>query len=244
MDLDAYLERVVALVSERLGDDLHAVTLIGSAAAGDYRPESSDVDVAVVIEGALGAERAREIAAALAHRRLPCPARKLELVVYRRDVVARPGRHVPFELDLNTGAGMEDHVGLDPAAEADHWFVLDLVGARATGRSLLGPPPEEVLGEVPRAAVLDALLASLRWFAADEPAGPGRVLAACRAALYAAEGRWASKDEAARWAAERLDAAVPVEWALAARRGAAGVPPAPGVIDALAERAAGLVAAG
>ena len=86
--------------------------------------------------------------------------------------------------------------------------------------------------------VLRALRASLVWHAAHDTTAPNRVLNACRSWLYAAEGRWASKDAAAAWAAGRVDRheAEVIDHALALRAGSRrDTLPAEGV-EELAER--------
>jgi hypothetical protein len=219
MDLAAYLDALTTRVRSELGPSLLSISLVGSAGAGWYEPGASDVDVAVVVRRPLDADTARSLAASLSHSRLPCPARKLELVVYSRGALAEPGASVPFELNLNTGRGMADHVGLDPQAEAAHWFLLDLSIARDRSTPLYGPPLQSLLGEIPRPLVLDALRTALDWYEVDEPDPAATVMAACRAWHYADEGEWASKRDAAEWAATRLPDPGPVHRALTLRGG-------------------------
>lgn len=219
MDLRTYLDALTTRVRGELGSPLLAVSLVGSAGAGWYEPGVSDVDVAVVVRGPLDAEAARSLAAALSHSRLPCPACRLELVVYSRAALAEPGAAVPFELNLNTGPGMADHVGLDPQAEAAHWFLLDLSIARERSTPLYGPPLRSLLGEIPRPLVLDALRTALDWYVTDEPDPAATLLVACRSWYYAEEGEWASKRDAAEWAAARLPDPGPVHRAVTLRGG-------------------------
>ena len=205
----AYLRAVVERLRSLLGDELVAVWLIGSGAAGGFEPEASDVDVIVVVRGTLGQDAKRRLAQELSDERLPCPARKLELVVYTREQVASPDREPRFELNLGS-----------PVPEPSHWFLLDLAGARATGRTLLGPAPGALLPELPRDWILDALLDSLDWHAAEEPVGPNAVLNAARAWQYAEQGAWSSKPDAAAWASARSGDSALIENALALRSGA------------------------
>jgi aminoglycoside adenylyltransferase-like protein len=210
-----------------LGDELVGVILGGSAALGAYEEGRSDVDVIAVCAAELDEGRARAVAAAVSHSVLACPARKLELVVMRR------GAQAGFELNLNTGEGQEDHVGLDPAAEPAHWFVIDRSIARARGRSLYGPPPREVLADPPPAEVLAALRASLDWHAREAPNDPDTVLNACRAWRWARTGRWSAKRSAAEWAAGRTSEPRVVQEALAARSSGARLDP--GAVAAFVE---------
>src|SRR3712207_6790550 len=104
--LDAAAREYLGAVAERLratlGRDLLGAYLVGSAAVGDYRPRHSDLDVAAVVKDRVREEALRAAAAAVRHDVLPCPARGLELVVYRRSAMPR------FALNVNTGPGMEE----------------------------------------------------------------------------------------------------------------------------------------
>jgi hypothetical protein len=219
MAVRSYLDALTARVRIDLGSSLVAVSLVGSAGAGWYEPGISDLDVAVVVKRPLGEGPARSLAAKLSHSHLPCPARCLELVVYRRELLTQPAWPLPFELNLNTGRGRPDHVGLDASAEAAHWFLLDLAIARDRSTPLAGPPLHALLGEIPRPAVLEALRAALDWYDAEEPDPAAGILAACRAWHFAEEGEWVSKREAAEWATLRLADPGPLHRALTLRGG-------------------------
>jgi predicted nucleotidyltransferase len=171
--------------------DLHAVYLLGSAAAGDYEHGRSDVDVVAVTTRPLGAPEKR----ALAERAesLPCPARKLELVVYPLG----SDRH---EVNLNTG----EKVSFDPDADPGFWFVLDRALAEQHSVTLFGPAWHEVFAPVSRAAVLAALDEALEWQRREEPLGRSSLLNACRAWMWLETGEWRSKSEAAEWLRGRV----------------------------------------
>jgi predicted nucleotidyltransferase len=176
------------------------VVLIGSAALGNYVPGVSDLDVAAVSPEAVGDPEA--VAAPIRHSSLPCPARKLELVVYRAEQAAAPTRDLEFELDLNTGAG-GDRLLTDLGGEPGHWYLIDLAIAREHGRTLAGPPARELFGEPPRADLLEALREGMRWAEAQEPDSPDTALNAARAQRFLECGDWLSKSDAAVWAAGR-----------------------------------------
>jgi hypothetical protein len=221
-----YLAELVARLRAGLGEDLVAAILGGSAGLGAYEPGRSDLDVLAVVDRPPGGARLRALAPDLLHASLPCPARKLELVVMTRATVAgKPGAPA-YELNLGTGAGQPDVVELDPAAEAAHWFVIDRAIARSRGRSLLGPPAREVLAPVPRHELVAAVHGSLDWHQAHETASPDTVLNASRAWHWACTGRWASKARAAEWARDRLADPGLVDAAVAARRAGGELDPA------------------
>jgi predicted nucleotidyltransferase len=188
-ELAAYLDEL----AERLGAsaDLHAVYLVGSAASGDYEHGRSDVDVVAVTTRPLAeAEKRALVEKAEA---LPCPARKLELVVY-------PLGSERHEINLNTG----EKVSFDPEEDPAFWFVLDRAIAEQHAVTLLGPPWHEVFAPVPRAAVLAALDQALDWQRREEPLGRSSVLNACRAWMWLETGEWRSKSEAAEWLRRRV----------------------------------------
>jgi hypothetical protein len=201
-DVAGYLSRLTERIGGVLGASLLGAYLVGGAALGDFRPEASDLDVLAIVDAPLERAVAVALAGACSAARLPCPARKLELVVVTAGVAAAPGATVDWELNLNTGEREDDHVGLDPAGEPRHWFVLDLALARQCGIALTGPDVGTLVGPMDRAVVRSAQADCVAWFLAegDEAAAAA---AACRAWHWRETGRFASKREALRWAADR-----------------------------------------
>ena len=190
--LDEYVPELVRVLHAQLGDRLVAVWQIGSGALGGWDPATSDVDVQAV-SAPLSRPDLEALAAALSA--VPCPVRGLEFVLYANPPV--------FQLNLNTGPGMEHHEGYDPDAEPRFWFVLDLEIAREHGRSLVGPHPRELVGELD---VPTALRESLAWW--RDYGGEPALIAACRTHAWLETGRWLSKREACAWYFDRLDRAV------------------------------------
>ena len=235
--LSGYAPALTARLQGVLGDQLLGVWVIGSAGAGVYEPGISDIDVAVAVDEALGEAARRRLAAELSHTALPCPARKLELVVYTRAVLAAPAERLEFELNLNTGAAEPERVTFDIADESPHWFLLDLAIAREASLPLLGPPVGALLGPIPRSASLAALQLSLDWFDANEPDRASVVLAACRAWRFAEVGAWGTKPQAAEWAASRHGLRPIVKRALSLRRGEVAEPLLDGEVADMLTRA-------
>lgn len=219
LDTSRYLAALVGRLQEVLAERLVGAWLINSGARDDYVPGRSDLDVTVGVTDALHDPMKRRLADGIRHRALPVAAPRLELVLYRLDVLADPGERPDWELNLNTGPAIADHVGIDPTAEPAHWFVLDLASARERSRVLVGSPLDEVLGPLDDRVVVAALLASSTWHADHDAAAPNRVLNACRAWHWLETGRWSSKSEAARWAIEAGGDEGLISLALARRRG-------------------------
>jgi hypothetical protein len=233
---DAYLEQLIDRIGAVVGDGLVGAYLVNSGARDDYLPGRSDLDVAVIVTDVLDAASKHRLADRLRHRSLPCPAPRLELVVYRREVVEAPGDRPAFELNLNTGPAIPDHLSTDPAGEPPHWFVLDLAAASETVRTLVGSEGATVFGRVPAAAVIGALQASQAWHARHDTAAPNRVLNDCRAWHWLTTGRWSSKSEAAAWAMTAGGDRSLIEHALALRSGTRTDPLPPEEVAGFADR--------
>jgi hypothetical protein len=228
-----YLSELTTRLHGRLEDRLVGAWLVGSGALGDFDRLRSDIDVQAVCTSRLARMELQRLAAALSHEALPCPVRGLEFVLYAREDLADP-LGPAFQLNLNTGPGMEHHAGYDPAAEPRFWFLLDVAIAREHARPLAGLRPEGVLPALSRPLVLAALRDALQWYGAHDPAQA--VIAACRAWAWAVDGRWLSKGDAAAWATAQLADSGPIAKALARRSDPATPGPTPTEAAAVLDR--------
>ena len=200
----AYVEGLAGRLGELLGGSLRSVVLVGSGALGGFDADRSDIDLQAVVGDRLPVATRRRIAADLLPDALRCPARGLELVVYSAHGLLDP-RGPAYEINLNAGPRMERHVSVDPEEDPRFWFVLDVAIAHDRGLAIAGRPPGEVFPALPPGLVLQALDDALAWYAADERPRAELLLAAGRAWAWAADRRWRSKEDSARWAAERLN---------------------------------------
>lgn len=231
-----YLTDLVVAARAVLGADLVGAYAAGSIGLGAYEPGRSDIDVALVCADALDDGRKHDLVARLRHEALPCPARGLELVVYRREVAASGTPEPGFEVELNTGAGMPfraTYAPADrPAADGRFWYGLDRSILHQTGLALTGPPAAEAFADLSPADLREQLVAALTWWIAQPGPGTGdAVLGACRSLVKVRYGTWLSKADAGR---RLLDAGYPsadvIRRAVEARRGG----PAPGGPEARA----------
>ncbi|MGF0173708.1 aminoglycoside adenylyltransferase domain-containing protein [Streptomyces sp. Marseille-Q5077] len=197
-ELRPYLQEVVQRTHALCGSDLVSVIAVGSVALGDYRHGRSDVDVTVVVDGTAPGPAVPELAAALAHPALPCPAAGLELVVYDRNFTARPSGEAGYLLDINTGPLLPERASVDASESPAFWYVIDRSVAHQAGRVLYGRPAREVIAEPARADVLTALRASVREHSSGEGhLADNRVLNGCRSVQFCRTGRWQAKRRAA-----------------------------------------------
>jgi hypothetical protein len=109
-----------------------------------------------------------------------------------------------FQLNLNTGPRMTQHVSYDASEDPRFWFVLDVAIGRDAGRTLAGPPPAEVFPELPPSLIIESLQQALAWFARNDREGGQAALAAARALAWAEERRWLAKRPAAVWLTSRV----------------------------------------
>jgi aminoglycoside adenylyltransferase-like protein len=215
----SYLRAVRGALQEILGPALWGVYLTGSGALGAFRRDRSDVDIIVIAAGELGLEQKRAVVRSVAQDALPCPARKLELVVYSLPAVTGWDPSLAWELNLNTGAEMGVESSFDPSSVAAHWFVIDAAIAREHAVPLTGPAARDAFGEIEPRRVARALIESIEWHRRHDPEAIQTVLNACRAWRYAEERAWSSKEEAARWARARTEHASLIDAAVAAYEG-------------------------
>jgi streptomycin 3"-adenylyltransferase len=191
--LDEYLRELSRRVSAVLRSQLVGVYLHGSAAMGAFVPSRSDVDVLVVSRDSLTTEAKKALIDSLSEPMLPCPGVGLELSVVTLRVARDPSAIAAFELHLATEESRVADAGVDPDLVA-HFAMV-----RSRGRSLLGPPPQEVFASVDRRALLSSLADDLSWAIGEGRFGYA-VLNACRSLCFAREGALVSKPEGAEWA--------------------------------------------
>jgi hypothetical protein len=187
-----YLTALTGRLDKAVGTELLAVYLSGSAAVGAFRDGQSDLDVLAVVDTARAADM-DAIVAGCSHSALPCPASKLELVVYERAAAARPGPAPRWSLNVDTGPGVHQ-VGFEPAEEPAHWFVLDLAFAHRHAIPLVGPPAAHLIGNPAEDAVRAAFAQAIAWYTEHEPGEPARI-ASLRARHWERTGEFASKPE-------------------------------------------------
>jgi predicted nucleotidyltransferase len=181
--LDSRTEAFVADVLTCIDSHVPVIEafLLGSGAVGGFQPGVSDVDLVVVVEHALGTERAALVERLAA---LEPPVRDLELVVYVE------GSQPPsFELNLNKGAERPN--------EEPFWFVLDAAIAQEHAVPLWGRRGwTEVFAPIPLERIRGAMEESLDWATRQALDDEFARLHAERARHYLAHGTWITKKEA------------------------------------------------
>jgi Domain of unknown function (DUF4111) len=197
-----------------LGDELVGTYFVGSIALGGYVAGHSDVDVVAVCGHRVDDPTKTVLAEKLLETTVSCPARGLELTLYRAEVASSPATGADFEVNVNGGPRMIRDVHLSSHAEPRFWYVLDRAVAHRRGVVIAGPPASEVFSDISRQLLLESMGESMRWHREHERATLYSVLNASRAWRFAVDDVLGSKLEGAAWARRRwsvpslIDAAV------------------------------------
>ena len=204
------VDAALAVVVECIGRDaVVGAYLYGSAVAGGLRPDS-DLDLFVVTRRRMELDHKRRLIDGLlpisGRETRPAGWRPLELtVVVQSDV--RPWTYPP-RWDLQYGEWMRQQflagqVEPWPAANPDLAVLVTMV--LASGRSLRGPDPEQVLEPVPRDDLVRAMTDGIPQLLDDLETDTRNVLLTlARIWSTVATGGILSKDAAAAWAIKRL----------------------------------------
>jgi hypothetical protein len=214
-----YLAELASRVLEVLGVELVGVYVGGSWALGDYEPGRSDLDVSAVARARTSRALAEQLGEALNHSAFPCPARGLEFVLYPQESARSPSVEPGFDLNLNTGSGMQERMDFGPVAGEGHWFAIDRSILAQHGVALYGPEAAGLFAPIPRDRLLPVLAESLRWMLEAPRVSTNAVLSACRSLRFAADGAWLSKRAAGEWMVARGDEPELIGAALRARVG-------------------------
>lgn len=223
--IDGLLDSFGAL----LGGNLLAVYLHGSLAAGGFQPQSSDVDLLVVVARPLLRDTKLGLAQTLLERSgAPSP---IELSVLARADLEPWRQPAPYQFHFSEAwrarfvadtAATDWLRWPDGVTGTDRDLALHVAMTCAHGIALVGAPPAELLPAVPRADLLNAILYDLdeaERRIVDLPVYT--VLNIVRALRYVRDGALVSKDAGAVWALAALPEtqAAQVARALAVRRG-------------------------
>jgi Domain of unknown function (DUF4111) len=221
---------------------LQAAYLHGSAALGGWVPGRSDVDMLFVAADGLSTTAVKRMGEVLCEGAGGCPGRELECSVVTVAQARQPAPPWPFVLHVTAGPGKPGRMvrpgGRSPG---DPDLLMHYVVCRAAGWPVCGPPPRDLIGAVPRRAILDYLAGELGWGIEHAPEAYA-VLNACRALVYLTDHKIVSKVAGGTAVLSRgTGPARVIERALAQQRGSApDQPPAPDAVSFVLATAATL----
>lgn len=189
----AYAQKLTGRLLAVSGGSLQAAYLHGSAALGGWVPGRSDVDMLFVAADGIRSAVVAEMGQALCAAADDCPSRELECSVVTVPQARKPAPPWPFVLHVAAGPGKPGRV-VRPGSPSpgDPDLLMHYAVCRAAGWPVCGPPPRELIGVVPRRAILDYLAGELRWAIGHAPEAYA-VLNACRALIYLTDQQIVSK---------------------------------------------------
>ena len=238
-----FATRLAADLAGLLGGGLAGAYLHGSAVLGGWTAGRSDVDVLFVLADDVTPDLFGAAGAMLLGAASRAPGRGLECSAVTAGAAAAPAPPWPFILHVALREGQEELVA-GQGHPGDPDLLMHYAVARAAGTAVAGPPPEDLIGPVPRPLILDYLAGELRWGLAHAPESYS-VLNACRALVYLRDGAIVSKMAGGRAALARGTApAALVRRALGQQGGLAPqTPPGPDAARFVAAVSASLRAA-
>jgi streptomycin 3"-adenylyltransferase len=180
----------LTVVSEGL---LQAAYLHGSAALGGWVPGRSDVDMLLVAADGISSAAVTRMGEVLREGADRCPGPELECSVVTVAQARQPRPPWPFVLHVAAGPGKPGRIvrpGSGSPGDSD--LLMHYAVCRAAGWPVCGPPPQDLIGVVPRRAVLDYLAGELGWGIEHAPQAYA-VLNACRAMIYLTDHKIVSK---------------------------------------------------
>jgi hypothetical protein len=215
----AAVQRLATSCGNVLQSGLVSAILHGSLTQNDFRSGESDLDLLLVVERALSSHQSGALIKVVEEAELG-PAGGIDLLVVTREAAAASEADPDRELLVGRWPGHDKEVEIEGPHKrvSDNW--PELSEARKNGRSLLGPPPPEVIGEVPPERVRANSLGHLRrWLGLtdDAPNAAFMVITACRMWRFDLTGEHVSKSVAAQWALEQDPSLSGVQSALLAR---------------------------
>jgi hypothetical protein len=189
----AYATAVAEEVMTASAGSLQGAYLHGSAVLGGWQA-ASDVDMLFVAADTVSGSTLAMMAAVLTARcdqAGGCPGRGLECSVVTATAAAVPRAPWPYLLHVAAEpGGCRIHDGADSPGDPD--LLMHYAVCRAAGRALTGPPPRDVIGNVPRQAILSYLADELDWGLEHAPEAYA-VLNACRALVFLTDDAIVSK---------------------------------------------------
>ena len=221
-EVGSYLITVTDTLHKTISSPLVALYLHGSAVQGDFRSQTSDIDILGIVDDPLSETQRDALRAALSHQAMPVPAAGLEFVLCSAEATRTLPFDFPFEFALSTGPNWgEQYEPPDTASD----IIVDLALCRQAGRVLHGPPASEVIAPISLQLLRKALVFELEWHREhlkdprDTRIGENAVLNAARSGHAAKSGQIVSKNEGARlWLQEKPTDTL-VEHAQALRNG-------------------------
>ena len=202
-------DAITRCCTESLGEFLTGIYLHGSLAFGCFHWESSDIDFIIVVREPPTLQQKVHLMQGLLAIESQCPPKGMEMsLVLEKD--CRAFRYpTPYALHFSAMYREKCRADVEKFCREMHGVDRDLAAhftvIRQVGIPLIGPPPQQVFGEVPAEAYRDSILRDIANAEREIPLEPVYlVLNLCRVLAYEREGLVLSKEAGGQWGAEHL----------------------------------------
>ncbi|MEJ9217350.1 DUF4111 domain-containing protein [Paenibacillus glucanolyticus] len=208
MDTPLVLNRVAGLFKEELGGNLVGIYLHGSLAMGCFNPDTSDVDLLLVVRDKLTREQMRRLAKNIINLHDTMPNQQgLELSLVLESSLQNFVYPPPFEFHYSAfhrERYLTDNEyvcgGFEDADLAAHYTVI-----YHRGIALYGKPVREVFDLIDRQYYIQAIVQDVEGAVQDITNSPMYyTLNLCRVLYYLKEGVVSSKKEGGEWGLHAL----------------------------------------
>lgn len=208
MDTQGVLDQVVDMFKEELGGNLVGIYLHGSLAMGCFNPDTSDIDLLLVVADKLTRDHMRRLAKKIIAFHDGMPNRQgLELSLVLESSLQELVYPPPFEFHYSTFHREkyltdDDYLcgGFQDADLAAHYTVI-----LHRGIALYGKPVQEVFTSVDRQHYIQAILHDVEGAVQEITDSPMYyTLNLCRVLYYLKDGVVSSKQEGGEWGLRTL----------------------------------------
>lgn len=216
LEVQPLVAKLTGELTQSLGDNLVGIYVHGSIAMDCFNPESSDVDVLVVVNESLAVKAKKRLGNIL----LAVSSKKqfpVELSVITMQQIEHFEYPTPYEFHYG-----EDHRQIFEQEEAvfdkgvtDPDLAAHFVITKKFGITLVGPSAQSIFPDVPREFYLDSIIQDSLWSYDNIMAGPDEgsclvptyaVVNFCRVLAFIDGGLVLSKNAGAEWAKTHLSA--------------------------------------
>lgn len=203
-----YVEQLHTLLKKELKHHFVGMYIHGSLSLNDFQNVHSDLDLLVISSIEIVSSIRKRLIASINQYAFPCPVAGIDLTIIHQKTASNPSLDPKIELAIYTEKKQLHQIH-------SHFFdtdlLIDLSICRKFGKTIWGPPPQEIISPIPQKWILRSLRKSLEWREQNllhpyhDPQGENAVLNACRAWRYKTDNIFCSKTEAGQWAYQRED---------------------------------------
>ncbi|NTU47097.1 DUF4111 domain-containing protein [Candidatus Roizmanbacteria bacterium] len=209
------LQKFVESFQKLLGDNLTGVYLHGSLAMGCYNPNSSDIDILIVVQEKLTVPEKRQSAELMLELSRDTEKSSFEMNIVTSGVLHNFEYPTPFEFHFSDSLKNDYKSGnFDFSIEkTDPDLAAHFVITRTRGMCLYGEPIEKVFPDVPKQYYFDSIAKDSEWSFHNIEKGPDKgeckvpvyaVLNFCRVLALIQSGLITSKREGGEWGLKNI----------------------------------------